>query len=248
MNLIIPNIDRETFDTLYNSIKSNINRYRSGDENWIYDFWRDKGYTVTPSRLDIKLLRLDPQSEETDVAVALYEGLGISPMIASSGMFWTIYSHYELPYLLKKWSLTGNDDEDTMTIRSHYFCSWDENRRELGRKALPRLWWIVHLTVDDSRTDRYELTREALMQASTVMEILERPGTTMNRKVTNRLLNYSLKQREQGTPLLREEFRKLTNHLNALSQTIRIDALDEKELDDEIKSFIHWSRNYRPQP
>ena len=242
MNLIIPDIDRETFDTLYNSIKSNIERYRAGDGDWIYDFWKRKGYVVNPGGLDVKLISLYPEQEEIDTAIALYEGLSISPMIASSGMFWTIYSHYELPYMLKKWPLTGNDEEDIMTVRSHYFCSWDEGRRELGRRVLPRLWWITELTIDDSRTDRYELTREALMQASTVTEILERPGTTMNRNVTRRLLDYSLQQRKQGTPLLREEFRKLTNHLNAIGQTIRIDALNDNELDDEIRLFVDWSR------
>ena len=242
--MIIPNINRETFDTLYNGVKSNISRYRAGDGNWLYSFWKEKGYEVDQRGLEVNLVELDPSKDDIDNAIALYEGLDISPMIASSGLFWTIFAHYELPFLLKKRPLTGNDSEDVATIQKYYLCNWNTKERAIERGLLSRLWWVVELTVDKSRADCYELTREALVQASTAEEILDR-SITKSRQITRKVLEYSQLQREQGNPLLREEFRKLLVHLNAIDQTICIDAMEAGELDDAIESFMKWSRERR---
>lgn len=239
----IPNIDREIFDTLYNGVKNNIDKYRQGTGDWIYDYWREKGYIINPGGLEIDVVSLDPTKNDVDNAIALYEGLSISPMIASSAMFWTIYAHSELSYLLEKKPLTGNDSDDTNIIKTHYLASWDDGGRSLWRRVLPKLWWTVEVTVDDSRVDRYELTKEAFMHARTQSEILERPGTTMNRKISKQLLENSIKQRAKGTPLLTEEMRRLTSHLNAVGRTICVDVLEREELDGLIEDFIIWLRN-----
>ena len=239
-NLIIPDIDRETFDTLYNNVSKNIENYKTENGNWIYDFWKNKGYDILPGKLEVDIVNLDPYKEDIDNAIALYEKLEISPMIASSGMFWTIYAHHELPYLLKKFPLGDDNKENEAIIYQHYLCNWDAGKREIGRCALSKLWWIVESTIDYNRTDHYELTREALMQASTVSEILERPATTMNREISRQLLEYSLEQRKLGNPLLREEIRRLTIHLNAIGHTVCIDAMTSKELREIIESFAYW--------
>lgn len=244
MKTVIPNIGRDTFDALYDSVEKNIERYRNGEGSWIYDFWKEKGYDVEHRGIDANVVELDHSKDDIDNAIALHEGLSISPMIASSGLFWTIYAHYELPFLLGKRPLTGEDEADAAIVQKYYLCNWDTKDRALERGELSKLWWIVEMTKDNSRTDKYELTREALMQARTTDEILVR-SITKSRMIAGRLLEYSLQQRYLGSPLSSEEFRRLTIHLNAVDQTICIDAMDVGELDDAIESFVSWNRGRR---
>lgn len=245
----IPNIERPAHDIIINTVRLNLDRYRGSDDNWLLDFWASRGYELPSGSLEVDRVKLDVDlanpCNDADNAIRLYKGLKISPAIASSGMFWTIYSHDMLGYLKKRWPLTGNDDDDEKMIRSKYVYDWEAGKRELGRGGLSSLWWSVHLTIDYARADAYELTREAMVQSDVISQIRDRSSTLMNREVTKAVLEYSLRRRKEGNPLSRAEFRALTTYLNALGKSIRIDAMGGEEFRRTIEAFFVWY-NKRP--
>ena len=44
----------------------------------------------------------------------------------------------------------------------------------LVRNGISRLWWFVHLTIDDKRQDKYELTKVLTSKQDIIVGILER--------------------------------------------------------------------------
>jgi len=244
----IPDIDREAHDLILNNVRINLRKYRGFDYNWLFDFWRERNFNLPVGGADVKVIDLEVDSEKSsrndfENAITLYQKLNISPAMASSGAFWMIYSHSMLDYLRNRWPLTGDDDDDIKTITNKYLCEWSPSKRTLSRGGLSGLWWGVHMTVDHSREDPYELTREAMLDRDVISNILDRPSTLMNLEITKVMLEFSLKRRGDGCPLKRDDFRALMIYLNAIGGSVRIDAMNRQELKEIIDKFFEWRRD-----
>ncbi len=106
-----------------------------------------------------------------ECAILLYEALpNLTPMIAAHEPFWLYLSHTELfSYVRKRWpnilkDANGNEKEPEKVkeyIRDYWFPG---GTNSTVRSWLPGLWWSVYLTVDESRTDKYELTKVLFRQ------------------------------------------------------------------------------------
>lgn len=106
-----------------------------------------------------------------DCAILLYEALpDLTPMLASYEPFWLYLSHTELfSYVRKRWpnvltDASGNKKEPK-EIKKYILDYWFlSNSNSVVRSWLSGLWWSVYLTVDESREDKYELTRVLFRQ------------------------------------------------------------------------------------
>lgn len=115
-----------------------------------------------PEGLEEKML---DAKEECDAAIALYEAYqGISPLFASQRLLWVYLTHVDLfNYVKQQWPDIRADkngkpktEADSIKyIRNHWFYSSNGPMRT----TLMGLWWSVYLTVDNSKDDKYELTR-----------------------------------------------------------------------------------------
>lgn len=90
-------------------------------------------------------------------AVAVYEAYkDISPLLASSESFWAYLTHTTLfKYTQNRWPKVKNNSASTVYILSHWFIGG----KGILRNAIASLWWGMHLTVDEEREDKYELSR-----------------------------------------------------------------------------------------
>ncbi len=101
-------------------------------------------------------------NDDFEAGKVLYEGLqNLTLREASNRGFWTYLAHNELyRYIHKRWPKVENPPKGTASsyIKSHWIL--DKNAQgELMTHTLAGLWWAFHISVDDNRADKYELTR-----------------------------------------------------------------------------------------
>ena len=98
-------------------------------------------------------------SEKDDLksAIELYEAYHeLTPLAASKNDIWTYLTHVDLfSYMQKRFPEVKEGNADAKFIREHWFRS----AQGTIRSSLAGLWWSVYCSVDDSREDKYELTR-----------------------------------------------------------------------------------------
>lgn len=94
-------------------------------------------------------------------AIAIYEAYkDISPLLASNETFWAYLTHVDLfKFTQERWPLVKEDDCSADYIIDHWFVG----ANGLLRNAAASAWWSVYNTVDETREDKYELTRILFM-------------------------------------------------------------------------------------
>ena len=101
---------------------------------------------------------LDADKSDFENALALYNGLGINPLIASEEAFWAYLTHVEyFDYVKNRWFKKEQEGTSPDTIRRRFFYSGSAMDN-----ALSRLWWSVYLTKDDSLEDPFVYTKVIL--------------------------------------------------------------------------------------
>ena len=121
-------------------------------------------------------------------------------------------------------------------VLSHFF--FDESpRRSLTRNALSRLWWIGRLTVDDTREDRYELTKFVCENSDNVMHILER-NISNSPHITRAFISALIDAREEGFIVNTDMVGDMAKYLNILGGTYILDSLPEETIHDKVLEHI----------
>lgn len=169
-----------------------IQKYEeAGRQPWLsnffgHNYWHgDTGIEISE---DIILLAQDafPESDANS-AERLYELLKdkITPAQATDPRLWCYMSHESCwDYMTRRWEITGNTD-----ISGRYLIS-GSGRRSFTRNGISRLWWFAHLTYDEGRSDRYELTKVLLKNQNIQHHLLER-NFGMNKNVLRAILDMS---------------------------------------------------------
>jgi len=97
-------------------------------------------------------------------AINLYENLRLNETEASDKRLWTYLTHVSFwNYMIEEWKIDFTKDKGQIInyIRDRYFLN-TLNIRSLNHNGISRLWWYTHLTIDESRQDKYELTKVML--------------------------------------------------------------------------------------
>ena len=94
-------------------------------------------------------------------AISIYEAYpNISPLFAQQDTLWVSLSHTDLfDYLKRRWPILSKERDTEKKQISFINDHWFRNPRGLIRSALMGLWWAVYCTIDETRDDKYELTR-----------------------------------------------------------------------------------------
>lgn len=100
--------------------------------------------------------KMDPD-DLLESAIALFEEYkDLTPLAASKIELWTYLSHVDLFGFMQKWYPEVKEGKaDARFIRDHWFRS----PKGTIRSSLAGLWWSVYCSIDESREDKYELTR-----------------------------------------------------------------------------------------
>lgn len=102
---------------------------------------------------------VDRMDEKDDLksAIELFEAYQeLTPLAASKNDIWTYLTHVDLfAYMQKRFPEVKKGIADTKFIRERWFRS----SKGAIRSTLAGLWWAVYCSVDNTRKDKYELTR-----------------------------------------------------------------------------------------
>jgi hypothetical protein len=143
----------------------NIGHYSNNINNYDDKFVR--GFTVINLPEDIQLSTSRTDFENSKI---LFEAIPtLSRVQAADERLWTTLAHINFgEYMKNRWPVKKAED-----ALSHYFFN-PGNLKSYYRHGIGRLWWFAYLTVDDNRTDKYELTNVLFKDQDIALNILER--------------------------------------------------------------------------
>lgn len=115
-------------------------------------------------KMIIALKQIDKKSwDEFESGKILFENLKLTPKQASEIGFWTYHNHYTFyQYICKRWGDVWNDKKKVANPSTYIINHWiqsNSSQGELIDYPISGLWWSFYLTVDENRTDKYELTK-----------------------------------------------------------------------------------------
>lgn len=147
-----------------------------GIKNYTKDeFPHEEKYPLGSTNLFIdKNLSLDP-TNDLKSSIKLYENLNLDETQASDPRLWTYLTHVTFwNYMRERWPIEGPRVKiPENRAKSRYFLI-NLNLETLTRNGISRLWWYVHLTVDEDKKDKYALTKVLLSRADLTVGITER--------------------------------------------------------------------------
>lgn len=188
-----------------------------------------KGYSGIFIPADFKL---DPEMDDITNSITLYEALrGISEIQASDERLWAYFIfNLSWEYMRKRWPVEKSDNP-VGRIKDRYFLRTSK-LESLTRNAIARLWWYAHLTYDENRSDKYELTRVLMKRADLTVGITER-ALGCSRNIRTGLLEFL----QENSSILENEklSRKLIKDLRLIGGVKNLPFLNK----DDVKRELH---------
>lgn len=175
---------------------------------------------------------LDKMDASTDgdfkSAIAIYEAYKtLSPLQAVEDYFWESLAITDLfPYMQQRWSLKKSKDLQG-AIKNHFFVK----SHGLIRQGIGGLWWLVNMTIDENRSNPYELT-EVLFRNYTLRYV--RLGVSMliqHKEAAIGILQF-LKDHENEAFSLENVANGLTSYFNKLGAVKQLTYLN--------RDFFYW--------
>jgi len=164
------------------------------------------------------LSRLDPQND-CKTAIVIYEAFAnLEPIQASDERLWTYLTHADLyPYMIKRWPdvYNGESTNPSKYILDHWFLS-SSSQSNLLRQALSGLWWSVHLSVDDDRENKYELTEILFRQLDFPTRTLGTYKLGRHKEAVLGILEFIQENEDLFKSKFEPKTRFVTKHLNVV--------------------------------
>jgi len=171
--------------------------------------------------------------DDVENAILLYEAMEINLTTASDQRLWTCLTHTLFwDYMKKRWPLESLDKDRRLSrIKDRYHLR-SLSLNNLSRNGISRLWWMAHLTADEDRKDKYELTRVLGSRQDLIAGLLERfIGSNLN--IRKSILNFLS---ENKMYLENEDKRReLLKQINLVGGVKNLPLLDQAEIIAEIK-------------
>ena len=167
-------------------------------------------------------------------AVALYDAYkDLKPLQAINAQFWESLALTDLfPYMQKRWGLKEAKDLRKSILNHFTFKS-----HGMMRQGLAGLWWLVHLSVDETRDNKYELT-EYLFKNYTLRIVRFGVGKVIQHKEAAIGILQYIKDHEKEIPSLENVTHGLTSYFNKLGAVKQLTSLDRTFFYNEMVKHI----------
>lgn len=144
------------------ALRSSIDPEKYAGEAFEYDDTQVR-YMANVHHPEGLLEKMNPDNL-LESAIALYEAYpDLTPLSASKMELWAYLSHVDLfEYMQKRFPAVTDGTADEKYIKEHWFRS----SQGTIRSSLAGLWWSVYCSVDETREDKYELTKVLFQQDS----------------------------------------------------------------------------------
>jgi len=219
--------------TLLDQVEENLDRYRSGDFDFLYV--DPSSYIETSQEIDeIKLSSMScdqKDHKEVENCIAIFEGMGnLSNYLARDMRLWVSLVHTVLlSYSRNRWPIPDDDEKAVAHIRVHFFIS---GQRGFERdNAASRLWWMANLC---NRVDGLSLEKALtcfLHDYDTRAGIIERPTTSQSNNLFSSIMIklYDIYVKDEKW-ICRKNIRPAMRKLNLIGGTKLIAAMRPEEV------------------
>lgn len=176
------------------------------------------------------------KAETTDVEniIRVHKHMsGLSESQASDERIWVAYAFSVFAeYMRYRWP---SDSETTMM--NHYFFSYSP-KRSLFRHGIARLWWIGHLTYDETREDdKYALTRFVCSKQDHINLLLD-INFGNNPDIVKAVIEALMNSDAEGIYIDRDVVRDISEYINTLGGAYLVDALSKKTVYSKTRDMI----------
>lgn len=182
---------------------------------------------------------LNPEASDFENSKILFENIQINETQASDKRLWTYLTHVHFwDYMKVKWKINFHKEEKNTIayIKDRYFLN-TLNIRSLTHNGISRLWWYSYLTIDESRKDKYELTKVLLSLQDIPVSLLERSmGSSKN--VRRAILEFILENPEIKNGKKIQELMKQLNLAGGVKNIPMLKLAEIKSILEIIKSGL----------
>lgn len=171
-------------------------------------------------------------------AIQIYEAFQkLEPIQASDERLWVYLSHVDLySYMVKRWNAvhdnTAKDGKEY--ILEHWFLS-SSAQSSLVRHALAGLWWSVYLSVDETKTDKYELTKILFRQLDFPTRTLGTYKLGRHKEAVIGILEFIKEKDTLFKNKFEDKTRFITKHLNVVGGVKPISYYDRNFFKSELE-------------
>lgn len=245
--ILIKNYIEQVFDEVDNGV--GLDRFLQ--KSFPYDVEK---MLVTPHvKEPVGLIdRMNPTTDgDFQSAIALYEAYkDLKPLQAINSQFWESLALTDLfPYMQKRWNLAEAKD-----IRKSILNHFTFKSHGMMRHGLAGLWWLVHLSADEERDNKYELT-EYLFKNYTLRIVRFGVGKVIQHKEAAIGILQFIKDNEAKIQSLENVANGLTSYFNKLGAVKQLTFLDRNFFYNEMQKHFeefkvassHHDKNYEDE-
>lgn len=234
-------LKKSYIEKIFEDVENGIGLDRFQQDTFPFD---EEYLLVTPhvKHPENLLEQLVPTTDgDFQTATSIYNAYShLTPLQAYNAQMWDSLSLTDLfPYMQKRWGLKEINDNDKLknTILNHFVVK----TRGVMRHGLGGLWWLVYLTVDNERDNRFELT-EMLFKNYTLRYVRLGVGKVIQHKEAAIGILQYLKENERYISSMENVANALTSYFNKLGAVKQLTFLDRdffyKEMDEHISEFM----------
>lgn len=222
------------YEDVFNHIKSH-----PSDSSWLKDYLGFDPYEIKEYKIEDFSLELNLGTNQFSNAKKIYESINVLPKyITCNNRFWawiTFEKAYRLaiesieldkPAILKNWWLAGN------------------SRRDLCLGVISRLYFKIEMSVDDTKTNKYELSEFLFTNNSTAEAYrnLVFRNIGMLPQVSRSFLKFQKEyERNNNSTLNQDQVRDLMKMASQIGSVRLIDAMTDDEIYNILKE--KWDKN-----
>lgn len=171
--------------------------------------------------------KLDPD-DDCKSAIAIYEAYkDLTPLVASRPNLWTYLCHVDLfPYVQKRWgdSMAASEERN---IENHWFFNGN-------RTTFYNMWWYVYMTVDESRSDKYEFTKILYSNKDFINWFAELPIFRHKEAVLG-IMEFLAENKDVSGEYLGARGKAITQYFNTIGGTTKLAFYDRHFFKTELE-------------
>jgi hypothetical protein len=165
-------------------------------------------------------------------AISLYETYTLTPLQASNRGFWTYLSlHTFAEYNKEKYPVSKDKGQ---YYYDHYVLS--KSPTGMMRHTLAGLWWAVYVSIDNTRRDKYELTKVLFRQISFFARFFS-PNLLSIKPVVSATLQFILDNEEIFSAHFESRMRLINIIINRIGGVKLISTMDVKYFYNELNRY-----------
>lgn len=162
----------------------------------------------------------------------------LSLSLASDERVWSYMTHITYwDYMRKRWPLEEVNEKNSKEnyIKTHYF--YGEKPR--NRNGIARLWWIGHITYDDSLNNPFELTEFMLKQDQDLTRMIMESPTIARNKIAVKVILKSIIKLQSEIPNfnIRKFIRHAAKYFNYRGSVTLWDSLEPQDVEKAVEQM-----------